>query len=219
MFVQLWMSTKLISIRPEQSLAEALTLFNNNSFRRLPVVTENKLLGILTPDDIAKALPAVTDPSGVENRETIARSTKVHTMMTRNPLTVSPDDTLEKAALLMRQHKIGGLPVVKDEKLVGLLSESDVLDALLEVLGTCEKCVRIELKIDKKPSSFYDLLAILEDYAMDIISIAVLKSYSPEHKLVTIRVAGPEVNDMIEDLWESKFQVNRILEQNYNAPG
>jgi len=213
MFVQLWMSTDLITVDPDQNLAEADNLLRRHNIRRLPVLKDGQLVGIITPANISKGLPSIIDPENAANRDAIAAGTPVRSMMTRNPITIAPEDTLEQAASLMRKHKIGGLPVVKDGRLAGIISESNVLDALLEVLGTCERCARIELKIEKNPDAFYELLDILKEYQMDIFSIAVLRNFSLEHKLVTLRINGTELDDMIDELWESGFQITRILRE------
>ncbi len=213
MFVQLWMTTDLITIDPDQNLAEADNLLQRHNIRRLPVLQNRQLVGILTPANISNGLPSITDPENAANRDAIAASTPVRSMMTCNPITIGPDDTLEQAASLMRKHKIGGLPVVKDGRLAGIISESNVLDALLEVLGTCEHCARIELKIEKNPDAFYELLDTLKEYRMDVLSIVVLRNFSLEHKLVTLRVNGSELDEMIDELWESGFQVTRILRE------
>lgn len=216
MFVQLWMTTDLITIEPDQNLAEATDLLHRHNIRRLPVLKNGQLVGIITPANISKGLPSITDPENTASGDAIAADIPVRSMMTCNPITISPEDTLEQAAFLMRKHKIGGLPVVKDGRLTGIISESNVLDALLEVLGTCESCARIELKIDKDPDSFYELLDILKEYHMDILSIAVLRNFSLEHKLVTLRINGPELDDIIDEFWDSGFRITRIQREDEN---
>lgn len=218
MFVKLWMSTDLITIGPDQHLAEAENLLHRHSIRRLPVVENDQLIGILTPTNISNGLPSIIDPEHSADRDAIAANIPVRSLMTANPITIGPEDTIEEAASLMRQNKIGGLPIVQGKKLTGIISESNVLDALLEILGTCAGGARIELKIDKSPESFYELLDILKNYHLDILSIAVLGNYSLENKLVTLRVNGAELDEMIDELWASDFQITRIQQEEESQP-
>jgi CBS domain-containing protein len=120
-----WMSRSPTCVRPDDNLAAAKKLMDAGRFRRLPVVESDKLIGIITERDLRQHWGYLD-------------STKVNAAMTPDPLTVSPRDTAENAARLMLQHKIGGLPVVDNSELVGILSTSDLIRALLNVIQATE---------------------------------------------------------------------------------
>ena len=116
-----WMSRSPACISPNDTLAAAKKLMGAGQFRRLPVVENDKLVGIITERDLRQHWGYLD-------------STKVNAAMTCDPVTVTPRNTAEDAAHLMLQHKIGGLPVVDNRKLVGILSTSDLIRALLNVI-------------------------------------------------------------------------------------
>ena len=120
-----WMSRSPACISPNDTLAAAKKLMDAGQFRRLPVVENDKLVGIITERDLRQHWGYLD-------------STKVNAAMTSDPVTVTPRNTAEDAAHLMLQHKIGGLPVVDNRKLVGILSTSDLIRALLNVIQAAE---------------------------------------------------------------------------------
>jgi CBS domain-containing protein len=120
-----WMSRSPACISPNDTLAAARKLMDAGQFRRLPVVENDKLVGIITERDLRQHWGYLD-------------STKVNAAMTSDPVTVTPRNTAEDAAHLMLQHKIGGLPVVDNRKLVGILSTSDLIRALLNVIQAAE---------------------------------------------------------------------------------
>ena len=120
-----WMSRSPTCVRPDDTLAAAKKLMDAGRFRRLPVVESEKLIGIITERDLRQHWGYLD-------------ATKVNAAMTPDPLTVTPRDTAENAARLMLQHKIGGLPVVDNSELVGILSTSDLIRALLNVIQAAE---------------------------------------------------------------------------------
>jgi CBS domain-containing protein len=137
-----WMSKAVVSVAPTLSLPEANELMKQNKIRRLPVVDGGELVGILTLGDLREAGPSdATSLSIFELNYLLARLT-VDKIMTRDPLTVSPSTGLTEAAKLMLHHKIGGLPVVDNGELVGVITESDIFRAYVHL---AEKLVAVEV--------------------------------------------------------------------------
>ena len=131
--VRNWMTVRPITITPQTTLPEAKRLMLNYHIRRLPVVNKDKLVGIVTRRDInrAEAWDGV-DFGGYELNSVLERLTAKE-FMSYVPITISPDATIGEAAGLMVEHKIGGLPVVEDGKLVGLITETDICIFVLQV--------------------------------------------------------------------------------------
>lgn len=129
-----WMTKDVISITPGTTLPEATELMREKHIRRLPVVENGRLVGIVTFGDLRKASPS--DATGLSIHEIgyLLQRLSVEKLMTRKPFTVSPDTALTEAARLMLQHKIGALPVVKDGGLVGIITESDIFRAFMRLL-------------------------------------------------------------------------------------
>ncbi len=211
MFVKLWMTSAPITINQKQTVAEAHACLQENTIRRIPVIDDNKaLIGIVSQQDIINALPSVVDGSSVGSPSFLAQSTTIEDIMTHNPMWVAPDTPLESVAQRMRQHKIGGMPVLEDGKLVGIITESDVFSAFVEVLGAGEEGARIEMIIGKKSSDLYDIIDIFRRYDMSIQAITIHDGFSGTQRLVTLRVMGDELDDMLDALRSSGTQINRI---------
>lgn len=131
-----WMTPNPITIDPKTTLPEAHKLMKECHIRRLPVVDRGKLVGIVTLGDIREAEPSdATALSIFELNYLIARLT-VDRIMTRNPITIKPEADIREAAQVMLEHKIGGLPVVENDKLVGIITESDIFRVLVQQQDT-----------------------------------------------------------------------------------
>lgn len=140
MFVRDRMTAPAIVIGPEATAASALAFLEKRKIRRLPVVQDGKLVGIVTKSDLQAA-----------GRKIAAGAvTTVAHVMTPKPVTVQPDETLEAAAGLLMTWKVSGLPVMDGDRVVGILTESDLFRALCEMLGFGEKGARVVLSVDDK---------------------------------------------------------------------
>lgn len=126
------MTTDVLSVDPQNSVATAIRLMRTGQLRRLPVVQDGRLVGIVTSGDVRRITglsSVVRDPSG---DNFLWQHIPVANMMTFDVITASPDMLIAEAARLMIEHKIGGLPVVESGRLVGILTTSDLLEALID---------------------------------------------------------------------------------------
>lgn len=128
------MTTPVTSVDAGDPLARALDLMRSGGFRRLPVLQNGRLVGVVTDRDLRLATNSPLVLSEKWYSEFILESIKVKACMTPDPITIDPDAPVLHAARLMRQHKIGGLPVVQDDALVGIVTETDLLDFLIQRL-------------------------------------------------------------------------------------
>ncbi len=130
-YVKDWMTADPVTIDAHTTLPEANRLMKECNIRRLPVVDQGKLVGIVTLSDIREASPSnATALSIYELNYLLARLT-VGEIMTRDPITIAPDTSIEAAARLMLDHKIGSLPVVQETRVVGIITESDIFRMLV----------------------------------------------------------------------------------------
>ncbi len=126
-----WMTPNPITIDPKTTLPEAHKLMKECHIRRLPVVDRGKVVGILTLGDVREASPSDASSLSIFELNYLLSKLTVENIMTRDPLTISPTATIREAAQLMLDHKIGGVPVVEGEKLVGIITESDIFRVLV----------------------------------------------------------------------------------------
>ncbi len=210
MFVKQWMGRDVVSIAPNESIAVAGKMLKDNKIRRLPVVADGLLVGVISPRDLEKVMPSILDAEGVSEEEFIAANTEVRTVMTSSPIIVEPDDTLVEAVRKMRLNKIDGLPVVEEGKLVGILSITDVLDSFLELMTGGQAATRLDLKIDHAPEIFYKMIKIFQKQHKEIVSISQHYGFSAEQHMVTIHIKENDNDDLVDTLWNNEITVERV---------
>ena len=217
MFVKLWMTSNVLTVSSDQPIIAIEQIMRENRIRRVPVVDDGKVIGIISREDIFRAMPSIFDPSiRPENLEQAGRI-EAGAIMTRSPVTVDPSTPLEQAALLMRTHKFGSLLVMQGEELVGIITETNIFDAFLEVLGAKKHGARIEIKIDHSPATFYAMLNVFKKCEMTVLSITVFPDYSENYQLVTLKVQGENLDKLIDSLWDSGLHVNRMHSEESNS--
>ncbi len=205
MLVRMWMTEKVKTVEPSTPILEALHLMKEHHFRRLPVVDKKGMLvGLVTENDIEGAAPPHKKKASVwEISEQMAHMT-VKKIMTSsdNLITISPDEPIEEAALLMRRHTVGSLPVLKNEKLVGIITESDVLQVMMELMGVQHTGVRLTLEILNRPGSLTKVLDILKKHRANILSIVTCRhcSESPRHGVIVVRMEVVNQTILVNDL-------------------
>ncbi|MGD8449141.1 MAG: CBS domain-containing protein, partial [Desulfobacterales bacterium] len=152
-----------ITITENASIQEALELMKVNSIRHLPVVeTGNRLKGLVTLADLKQGfLPSMLGDVSLAD------------LIIKNPIVVRPDDDVESAARLIYKHKIGGMPVVKNDKLVGIITETDILRAFIDMMGLLTASSRIDLVVGDEPGAFRNVLQIINDNGGDIINVGI----------------------------------------------
>ncbi len=128
-----WMTPNPITVHPQNTLPQVRKLLEEHHIRRLPVVEEGELVGIITLGDIREAQPSDVGALRSYEVEHLVGLITVDTVMTPDPVTVTPETTISEAAHLMLQHKVGGLPVLKNGKLVGIITETDFCRLLTQV--------------------------------------------------------------------------------------
>jgi len=222
MFVGMWMTRDLITVDPAATLAHIAATMARRKIRRLPVVTATadgaQLLGIVTHSDVLHAFPADINPFAAIAADSIAafessgRQARVYAadLMARDPQVTAPDAPIESAARLMRDHKIGALPVVTGKILVGLITESDIFRALVEVFEARDRAVRITFSL--KPGE--DILPLVAEIArrrgLRVTSFMALSHHEPP--LCVVQLAGAKLDEALEDVWKSQHRVMNVVQ-------
>ena len=172
MIVRKWMSEHPIVIDESASLSDAINLLKQHKIRRLPVLKKGMLIGIISDRDLKEASPSKVTSLDIWELHYLMSKIKVKTIMTKNPVTVTPDTTIERAAILMFDNKIGGLPVVnKDGSLAGILTEQDVFKALINITGARFAANRVSITIPDVPGSIKDVMDIMRKHNFKYNSI------------------------------------------------
>jgi acetoin utilization protein AcuB len=212
MIVSMWMSAAPVTIGSQASIVEAANLMTAKHVRRLPVVTAHpegpRLIGIISASDLRRAFPAHINPFGLKP-ETFRTDTTAADIMNPQPITTLPDAPIEEAARVMSEQKVGALPVVRDETLVGLITESDIFRAFVSIFESSSGGVRVTFDVSKNEDTL-DLMSKLARLRhVRVHSLIATKQH--DHPVCVVRLTGTAVDAVVEDLWKSGHQVLNVL--------
>lgn len=199
MFVRERMSRPVISIHPEISLPDALNLMHKEGIRRMPVVDrKGGLIGIVSERDLLHASPSDATSLSVWELNYLISKITVDEIMTTEVITIAEDVPIEEAALLMVDNKIGGLPVVHDGEVVGIITETDLFKIFLELFGAREAGVRLATLVRNVPGELANLTRAIFDLGGNILTLGTFLGESTENREVTLKVEGVEIQDLKE---------------------
>lgn len=209
MRVEQRMTQDVVTIGPAEGLQRALSLMREHRIRHLPVVEGRRLVGIITDRDLREVGSRST--RGGEPPAVLAAlgPLAVRELMTRTVITVGPEVPVEEAARLLVQHKIGCLPVVRGEELVGILTTSDLLAVLVEVMGLTGGASRIEVVLEDAPGALGRLAALVEEQGGDIMSLVASRATTggQERRVLIARVEVTDFSALLTALEEGGYPV------------
>ncbi len=202
MLVEKRMKRDPVTVSPEDSFRHAMTLIRQKGIRHLPVVEEGRLVGILTDRDIRQASPSPATSLEIHELHYLLEKVKIREIMTRKVHTVTPETPIEEAARLMLTHRIGGLPVLAAGRLVGIITETDILTAFVDVMGIQQEQARLELVLEDRPGGFLEVCRIMQEQGGEIVSVvtATATHRGEEAKVLVFRLEGAEVDALVKSL-------------------
>lgn len=204
MLVEEIMKTDVHTLRSDQTVLDVLNLFEEKRIRHVPIVEEDKVVGIVTDRDLKDALPSrfTVSPKGVPFQK------KIEEIMTKNPVTSHPLDFVEEVALLFYEQKIGCLPVISNNKLVGILTETDLLYTYIELTGAHQPGSQIEIKVKNRSGILYEVSKVFQAQNINILSVLVYPDRKDEeNKILVFRVQTMNPLALINDLKKEGFDV------------
>lgn len=214
MYVKNIMRKDPITIAPEASFYEARERVHEQGVRHLPVVDKHgRIVGLVTDRDIREAGPSNATMLTVQELHYLLGKLKVSAIMTpiEKLVTVTPQTMIEKAAQLLHDHKIGCLPVLDGKELVGIITESDILESFVDVMGLKESGTRITMALRDEPGVMHDVLEVFKRHNMNLISV-VAPSYKTEGKrMVVFRVRTQDYEELIEELEKLNYEVVSVV--------
>lgn len=199
MLVKQRMTANPFTATPGESIPDAQATMDRHTVRHLPVVEDGTVVGVISENDIAAALPSkATTLSAGEATYLVSRLT-VATVMSRPALTIGPDALLEEAAVIMRDRKIEMLPVVEDGRLIGVITESDILDSFIDLLGFREHGTRLTIEARDEPGVLSQMTGIMAAHHANIQHIAVHRG-NLDHSVVVVGVNTLNTEAIEKDL-------------------
>ncbi|RRD70196.1 MULTISPECIES: CBS and ACT domain-containing protein [unclassified Desulfovibrio] len=203
--VQDWMTADVVSVGPETSLLKVGKLMKDHNVRRIPVVDERgHVIGIISDRDVRDASPSKATTLDMYEMHYLLAELKAKSIMTAKPVTVKPFDTVEHAALIMLERKVGGLPVVDDTgKLVGIISDHDVFKAMVDITGARLGGLQFAIELPDQPGTARPLFDALRAHDARLLSVlTVCKPDGNRHLFVRVRrLENPEAEvRMMQDV-------------------
>ncbi|MDI6772791.1 MAG: CBS domain-containing protein [bacterium] len=205
MLVRDRMSSPAITVETGTSLAEALGLMRRLEIRRLPVLQRRRLVGIVTWTDLMRAQPSLVAGVDAEAAAAFLERTSVREIMSPTPMTIGPDAPIEAAAVIMRREKIGGLPVVEKRSLLGMVTESDIFEAFIDLTGLRQGGARLVVDLSGRVNAIAGLASIADGAGVPLDSLATYQQC--DRRLAVLRVAVPYPLHLVEALTEGGFSV------------
>ncbi len=198
MLVKDLMTRNPVTIHEDVSHAEALRLLRERKIRRLPVVDKSgRLLGIVAEKDLLYAAPSpATTLSIYELHYALARL-KVKQIMTRDVISTTPDAAVEDAARVMAEHKIGGLPVLEDGRLVGIITETDIFKAFLMLLGGLRHGVRITFRAPERRGVLAAITSEVARLGGNIISVGTYSADEAGYATLVMKIEGATRDELV----------------------
>lgn len=207
MFVRTRMTANPWTVRPDQSLPEAAGLMIDHGVRHLPVVEGERVVGVLSKGDVDAAGPSKATSFSAGEITYLMNKLKVAKVMTQNPITIAPDALLEEAAVLMRDNKIEMLPVVENGRLVGIITESSILDSFIDILGFRDPGTRLWVEATDAPGVLSALTGLTARHGANIMHLAVYRGEGLEKATVVVGVNTKRTQELEADLAANGFVV------------
>jgi acetoin utilization protein AcuB len=206
MYVQQFMTSQVITVSPNESILNAMNIMKTKRINRLPVLNSGKLVGIVTDGDLRAASPSpVTSLSKFEMNELLSK-VSIKDVAVKKVVTCTPDTLIEDAALLMREHKIGALPVMEGEKMVGIITQNNILDAFLDVMGVRSPGKRIVVEVRDELGVINEVSSVIRSFETDMTSLAVY--HLPNRKVqILCHLDGERSEEAVDALIEKGFNI------------
>jgi acetoin utilization protein AcuB len=207
-----WMTQKVVTISPQAKIIDAFELMQEHNIRHLPVVEDETLKGLVTDRDIRLALipsPVSTPEDRVYH---LGALTRIDEIMATDLITVTPTTTVEEASKLIVKYKIGAVPVVEQGKLVGILTETDLIHVFIEMLEGIQASSRIDLVLGDQPGALNEISTILEQSGAKVISVSTSTEEAGGAPIYSFRLERTKLDAVVKKLENAGYRVVQALE-------
>jgi acetoin utilization protein AcuB len=198
MFVKERMTRPVITVPEDMTVPDAINLFKREHIRRAPVVRGGKLVGFVSETDLLNASPSPVTSLSIFEVHYLLNKITVEQVMRKNVATIGGDTPIEEAARIMADNKIGGLPVVEDGFVVGIITQTDLFKILLEMMGARESGCRVTVLIPDKPGQFAKIGKAFGELEANIIAMGTFAGKDSSNRTVTFKVQGLSADQVRE---------------------
>ncbi|MGG3841622.1 acetoin utilization AcuB family protein [Anoxybacillus kestanbolensis] len=204
MIVEQMMKTDVIALKPSNTIADALNIVKQKNIRHLPIVDdEYRVVGIVTDRDLRDASPSIFHAN--EHLEDLQKP--LSTIMKTNVITGHPLDFVEEVAALFYEHLISCMPIVKENKLVGIITESDLLYTLVQLTGAHQPGSQIEIKVPNRAGMLSEVASVFQKRNINISSVLIYPDQNEMYKVLVFRIQTMNPMAIIHDLKAQGYDV------------
>ena len=205
MLIEEIMATEVITLQPTNTVRDALEVMRDKKIRHLPIITEDRtVVGIITDRDLKEVVPSILlDHKGIDIYDT-----EISTIMTKNPIIGHPMDFVEESAVIFYRNKIGSLPIVSNNKLVGIITETDLLYKYIELTGAHQPGSQLEIRVPDTPGILFEVSKVFHEQKTNVLSVLVYPDkQNIASKILVIRIKTMNPINIIEGLKAGGFEV------------
>lgn len=215
MLVRDRMTKRPITVTEDTSIDKALGLIRSEKVRRFPVLDKHdKLVGIVSEKDLLYASPSPATSLSIYEIPYLLSRIKMHDLMTRDVITVTENTPLEEAARIMADSKIGGLPVMRGDKLVGIITETDLFKVFLEMLGAREEGVRLSMLVPNQKGVLARIASKTAEMGGNFVALGTTMGEDPTNRQLTVKVTDVPEEQLVsamEDLGMKVLDVRTYM--------
>ena len=205
------MTTDLVTVEPEVPIFQAQKLMREHQVRKLPVVSNGKLVGMVTHDLFMEISPSKATGFSIQEMHYLLTAMKVKEIMDKNPVTVSPDMPFEDALNLGQQKGNTGFPVMENAKLVGIITNGDIIRLLSTFLGLGEDGVRITIEgLGARLGELNDIITVVDRHRAPILSIMTKSGKEPKDLITVMRLKVKDATAIVKELRSTGFKVTYV---------
>lgn len=192
------MTKRPITTRPDTPIEEALQVMRESKVRRLPVIDrKGKLVGIVAEKDLLYVSPSPATSLSIYELHYLISKIKVQDVMAKDVITATEYTPLEEAARIMADNKIGSLPVMRNDKLVGIITETDLFCIFLELLGAREKGIRLTMLVPEEKGMLATITRDIAEMGGNIVSLGTFVGEDPTNRLIAVKVSGVDQAELV----------------------
>ncbi|HEX2741475.1 MAG TPA: CBS and ACT domain-containing protein [Rubrobacter sp.] len=199
------MTKEVVTLGPEASAAEAWSLCREHNIRHVPVVQEGRLAGLVSDRDLRDVRGG-----GGDRESDTPRWVRLDDMMTRNVVTIHPLDTIEHAARELYERKIGCLPVVADDELIGIITSEDMMRTLIEMVGAQGRGTWVEVEVPNEPGTLAEVTDVIRDRKVNVASIFLGPASRETNRLIVLRLETTNPAGIVATLRDAGYGVTTV---------
>lgn len=213
MIIERKMTKNPVTCSPDLSIQDAQELMKKEHVHRLPVLDKNgKLVGVISEKDILKAAPSPASTLSAYETNYLLNKLTVKKIMSRNPVTITKDTTVEDAATIMIDQDLSCLPVLEEGKLIGIVSKSDLFKLLVETFGARMAGTTLTILVEDKKGILAEIIGKISAKQLDLITCSCFQGTKPTNRFIYLKVANVASSELVDIVKPYAIEVMDVKE-------